>query len=257
MLLAIDIGNTNVNIGLFDGEELLLVSTLATDTTRTSDQYAIEMKAAAELRGQSYAKADGAIISSVVPSLTSTMKRAVKLLCGTEALVLGPGVKNGLNIKTDNPAQLGADLVAGAVGALSRFPTPCLVLDLGTATKISVLDAEGAYRGCTISAGVKISLGALADKTAQLPSIDLSVASCPAFGTNTIHSMQAGILLGTASMLDGLCDRIEKSLGEPVASFVATGGLSGSIIVHCEHKIEHAPHLILEGLRVIYDKNRK
>ncbi|MBR4745076.1 MAG: type III pantothenate kinase [Oscillospiraceae bacterium] len=255
MILTIDIGNSNVNVGLFEGENLVSVFTFSTDTKRTAEQYAIELKAAAELKGQSLASVDGAIISSVVPPLTSTAKKAVKLLCGVDALVLGPGVKNGLNIKIDNPAQLGADLVADAVGALAHYPTPCLVIDLGTATKISVIDKAGAYRGCTISAGVKISLAALADKTAQLPAIDLSVSECPAYGTNTVHSMQAGILLGTACMLDGLCDRIEDSLGEKIASVVATGGISGNIIPHLKRKVDYAPYLILEGLRVIYEKN--
>ena len=255
MLLAVDIGNSNINFGVFRGSELLFVSNLATETDRTAVQYALEFKAGFELQAFPASEIDGAVISSVVPVLTTTMKNAVRLFCGVDALVLGPGVKNGLNIKTDNPAQLGADLVAGAVGALSKYKTPCLVLDLGTATKISVLDKHGCYRGCTISAGVKISLAALAGKTAQLPLVDLSVEECPAYGTNTVHSMQAGILLGTASMLDGLCERIEESLGEKVETVVATGGLSGFIVRRCKRNVIHDPTLIMDGLRVIYEKN--
>ena len=255
MLLAVDVGNSNINFGVFQEKRLLFVSNLATETNRTAVQYALEFKAGFELQGISPAVIDGAVISSVVPELTDTMKKAIRLFCDVQAIVLGPGVKNGLNIKTDNPAQLGADLVAGAVGALAKYPMPCLVLDLGTATKISVLDVRGAYLGCTISAGVKISLSALSGKTAQLPMVDLSVEECPAYGTNTVHSMQAGILLGTASMLDGLCDRIEQSLGKKAASVVATGGLAGFIVRHCRRDVIYDPTLIMEGLRVIYEKN--
>ncbi len=255
MLLAIDVGNSNINLGLFKEKELRLVCTLSTDPSRTADQYAVEIRGAMKLRGGDLSAVTGAVIGSVVPALTSVLKNAVSLLCGVDALILGPGVTHGLDVRIDEPSQLGADLIAGAVGALAFFLTPCLVMDLGTATKISVLDKNGSYRGCTISAGVKISLNALAEKTAQLPHIDLGAADCPAFGTNTVQCMQAGTLLGTASMLDGLCDRIETYLGEPIASVVATGGLSGAIVPHCKRKAKIVPELILQGLRVIYERN--
>jgi type III pantothenate kinase len=255
MLLAIDIGNTNMTVGFYDDKKLVSTVRLSTDSRRTADQYAVELGAVAGLQKIDITNVDGAIISSVVPDLTASVKKAVKLLCGVNAKVLGPGLKNGLNIRIDNPAQLGADLVAGAVAAISSYELPCLVMDLGTATKISVIDSNGVYRGCTISAGVAISLKALAGSAAQLPTVDLDINVCPSYGTNTILSMQAGIILGTASMLDGLCDRIEESLGEKIATVVSTGGYAEQITKHCRRKHIFVPSLILDGLRIIYEKN--
>ena len=257
MLLAVDIGNTNVTVGLYREEELIFLTRLATDTRRMPAQYALELNGIAALEGISLAQVTGAIVSSVVPELTDRIEKAIRMLTGQNAKVLGPGLKNGLNIKIDNPAQLGADLVAGAVAAVNRFEMPCLVIDLGTATKISVLDRQGSYRGCTISAGVALSLDALAASAAQLPTVNLDVPVCPAFGTNTVASMQAGILIGTASMLDGLCERIEEELGEPINTIVATGGRAGNIIKYCKKQTVCEPNLVLEGLRIIYEKNRK
>ena len=257
MLLAVDIGNTNVTIGLYGNKDLVFLTRLATDTRRTPAQYALEINQIAALKEISMSCVTGAILSSVVPELTDVLVQAIFMLTGQNAKVLGPGLKSGLNIKIDNPAQLGADLVAGAVAAVHLYEMPCLVIDLGTATKISVLDKQGNYRGCTISAGVGLSLDALALSAAQLPTVNLDVPVCPAFGTNTVSSMQAGILLGTASMLDGLCDRIEAELGEEVRTIVATGGRSGNIIKYCKKKPLYEPHLVLEGLRIIYEKNQK
>ncbi|MBQ7688023.1 MAG: type III pantothenate kinase [Clostridia bacterium] len=256
MLLAVDIGNTNLTVGLYDGEKLTFLSRLATDTRRTAEQYAAELNQIAALEKKSMTSVQGAIIGSVVPELTGVIKRAIFFLTGCVAKVLGPGLKSGLNIRIDNPAQLGADLVAGAVAAVHAYDLPCLVMDLGTATKISVLDEKGDYRGCTISAGVALTLSALANAAAQLPTVSLEVDVCPAYGTNTVASMQAGIILGTASMLDGLCDRIEESLGTPIRTVVATGGLSGSIAKHCKRAAVCEPNLVLDGLRIIYEKNQ-
>ena len=257
MVLTIDIGNTNVTVGVYENDALSFVTRLATDTRRMPAQYALELDQISALYGKRIREADGAIISSVVPELTDVLRQAVYTLTGRQAKILGPGLKSGLNIKIDNPSQLGADLVAGAVAAVAAYPLPCLVIDLGTATKISVLDSAGNYRGCTISAGVGLSLNALAASAAQLPTVNLDVPSCPAFGTNTVSSMQAGILLGTASMLDGLCERIETELGEPVRTIVATGGRAGEIVKHCRKEMICAPDLILDGLYTIYRKNSK
>lgn len=256
MLLTADIGNTNLTIGLYDSEKLTFLARLATDRDRTSEQYAVEISQIMALEKKSVSDIDGAIISSVVPELTGAIKRAVFILTGVVPRILGPGLKSGLNIKIDNPAQLGADLVAGAVAAVNLYKLPCLVMDLGTATKISVIDKDGTYRGCTISAGVSISLKALADSASQLPTVNLDTDKCPAFGTNTVTSMQAGIILGTASMLDGLCERIEESLGQKVETIVSTGGLAENISRHCKKVTVCEPNLILEGLRIIYEKNK-
>lgn len=257
MLLTVDIGNTNVTIGIYNKENLVFLTRLATDSRRTPAQYALELNQIAALEDISMNCVTGAIVSSVVPELTDVIEQAIRMLTGLNAKVLGPGLKNGLNIKIDNPAQLGADLVAGAVAAVHQYEMPCLVIDLGTATKISVLDRQGSYLGCTISAGVALSLDALAASAAQLPTVNLDVPVCPAFGTNTVASMQAGILLGTASMLDGLCDRIEEELGETVKTIVATGGRAGNIIKYCKKKTVCDPNLVLNGLRIIYEKNKR
>lgn len=256
LLLAIDIGNTNLTIGLFDKNRLTFLARLATDAKRTAEQYAVELDQTAILEKKSMRDVDGAIISSVVPELTAEIKRAVFILTGITPKVLGPELENGLEIKIDNPLQLGTDLVAGAVAAVKKYPMPCLVMDLGTATKISVIDSRGAYRGCTISAGVGISLNALAHSASQLPTVNLDVEKCPAYGKNTVESMQAGIILGTASMLDGLCDRIEDALGEKIKTVVSTGGLARDITKHCKRELICEPNLILEGLKIIYEKNR-
>ena len=193
------------------------------------------------------------IISSVVPSVAKSVSRAVAKLCQIVPLILGPGVKTGLNIKIDNPAQLGADLVAGAVGAIDTYKMPCVIVDMGTATTLSVLDKDGAFLGGVIAAGVRLTLKALAENTALLPSIPIE-APKSVIGTNTIECMQSGLVLGSAAMLDGLLDRIEAKLGE-APPVVATGGLSKEIITHCKHSIIYNENLLLEGLCAIYEKN--
>lgn len=254
MLLAIDIGNTNITLGAYDNDVLLFTARLATVKGTTADQYAVEIKNILDLHGLNYARIEDCIVSSVVPSVGGAICNAVSLLCNIVPLELGPGVKTGLNIKIDNPAQLGADLVAGAVGAISEYTLPCVVIDMGTASTISVIDRNGAYLGGVISAGVRLTLKALSENTAQLPSIDIT-APKSVIGSNTVDCMQSGLIFGTASMLDGLLDRITDELGE-MPTVVATGGLSREIIIHCKNDIIYNPNLLLDGLREIYEKNR-
>lgn len=254
MLLAIDIGNTNITLGAYDDDVLCFTARLATAHGTTSDQYAVEIKNILELHGLSHTKIEDCIVSSVVPSVGGAICNAVSLLCNIIPLELGPGVKTGLNIKIDNPAQLGADLVAGAVGAISEYTLPCVVIDMGTASTISVIDNNGAYLGGVISAGVRLTLKALSENTAQLPSIDIS-APKSVISTNTVDCMRSGLIFGTAAMLDGLLDRITDELGE-TPTVVATGGLSKDIITHCKNEIIYNANLLLDGLREIYEKNR-
>ena len=254
MLLAIDIGNTNITLGAYDNEVLCFTARLATAQGTTADQYAVEIKNILELHGLYAAKIEDCVISSVVPSVGSAVCNAVSLLCNIVPLELGPGVKTGLNIKIDNPAQLGADLVAGAVGAISEYTLPCVVIDMGTASTISVIDRNGAYLGGVISAGVRLTLKALCENTAQLPSIDIA-APKSVIGSNTVDCMKSGLIFGTAAMIDGLLDRITDELGE-VPTVVATGGLSKDIIAHCKNDIIYNANLLLDGLREIYEKNR-
>lgn len=254
MLLAIDIGNTNITLGAYNNDILCFTARLATVHGTTADQYAVEIKNILELHGQNAARIEDCIISSVVPSVGGAVCNAVSLLCDIVPLELGPGVKTGLNIKIDNPAQLGADLVAGAVGAISEYTLPCVVIDMGTASTISVINRNGEYLGGVISAGVRLTLKALTENTAQLPSIDIN-APKSVIGSNTVDCMKSGLIYGTAAMLDGLIDRITEELGE-IPTIVATGGLSKDIIIYCKNDIIYNANLLLDGLREIYEKNR-
>lgn len=254
MLLTIDIGNTNITLGVYDGDELRFTSRLATDMKRTSDQYAIEIKDMLSLHEVKRTDVDGAIIGSVVPVVTAMMTQAVSLLFGIEALVLGPGVKTGLNILIDNPAQLGADLVAGSVAAKARYPLPNAVCDLGTASTIFVLDAKGNMIGGVIYPGVRTSMDALVAKTALLQQVSFD-APDKVIGKNTIDCMQSGVVYGAAALLDGMMDRIEKEVGQPITS-IATGGYAQRIIKNCVRDFKYAENLVLDGLKMIWDKNR-
>ena len=254
MLLAIDIGNTNITLGAYDNDVLCFTARLATAHGTTSDQYAVQIKSVLELHGLHANSIEDCVISSVVPSVGGAVCNAVSILCNIVPLVLGPGVKTGLNIKIDNPAQLGADLVAGAVGAISEYTLPCVVIDMGTASTISVIDRNGAYLGGVISAGVRLTLKALCENTSLLPSIEIS-APKSVIGSNTVDCMKSGLIFGTAAMIDGLLDKITEELGE-TPTVVATGGLSKEIIIHCKNEIIYNANLLLDGLREIYEKNR-
>lgn len=254
MLLALDIGNTNITLGVYDDEHLLFTARLATDKRRTADQYAIELHDIMRLGGIDSQHIEDAIICSVVPTVGASLTAAIGKLFDIVPLVLGPGVRTGLNIKIDDPAQLGADLAAGAVGALAEYNMPCVVIDLGTATTISVLDANGCFLGGSIAAGVGLTLRALCENTAQLPSINIT-APPSVIGTNTADCMRSGLVLGTAAMIDGLIERISEKLGE-MPTVVATGGLSREIIEHCKTDIIYNENLLLDGLYNIYNRNK-
>lgn len=255
MLLAIDAGNTNLTLGLYDGSELRLQARLATDRRLTPDQLAVQLASIFQLYQMESRNCEDAVISSVVAELTATLASAAQKLTGRLPLVLVPGVKTGLNIRIDNPAQLGADLIATAVGAKLRYPLPCLIIDLGTATKISAVGQDGSFLGCSIAAGLAISLEALAAFTSALPRVAFE-APPRCIGTNSIDSMQAGVVFGTAAMIDGMVARMEQEMGMPAQTIVATGGLSREIIRHCNREIIHSKDLALFGLREIYRRNR-
>jgi len=252
MLLAIDVGNTNIVLGVIDGNTQVISGRLSTNIDLTDQEYA--MKLSAFLNLHQVQGIDDAIIASVVPALNGTLKRAVKIVTGATALIVGPGIKTGLSIKIDDPAQLGADMVVGAVAAKEKYPLPAIIFDLGTATTASVLDKNGAFLGAIITTGVKTSLKALTAGTALLPQIDLT-APKNVIGTNSIDSMKSGAVIGTACMLDGFIDRIEKELGEQ-ASVIVTGGLGTAIAKNCTHSIIIDNDLLIDGLRIIYEKNK-
>ncbi len=253
MILTIDIGNTNITLGAYEDDMLSFTARLATDSRRTGDQYAIELADLLRLNGKEITAVTGAAISSVVPSVGSSIKQAVEKLCGITPLSIGPGVKTGLNIRIDNPAQLGADMVAGAVAAIAKYPLPCIVFDLGTATTISVIDESGSFLGGAIAAGLGTTLNALATGTAQLPFIDIA-APDKVIGSNTVDCMRSGLVVGAAAMLDGMAARMERELGIK-ATLVATGGRAGAVISHCERDIIIDDDLLLDGLYIVYKKN--
>lgn len=255
MLLAVDIGNSHITLGGYEGDTLRFMAHLVTETRRTDDQYAIELNDLMTLYHWNIHDIDGVIICSVVPELCSTIKSAVYKVTGVVPMVLGPGIKTGLNILIDNPAQLGADLVAGAVAAIAKFPLPCIIFDLGTATTISVIDKNGNFIGGMICAGVGITLEALTSRTALLPHVSIEKPSAM-IGKNSIDSMQSGLVIGTAAMLDGMAERIEKELGSS-ASLVATGGLAPIVAPNCWRDITLCENLLLDGLKIIYNKNKK
>lgn len=254
MLLAIDIGNTNITLGVYDEQVLLFTGRLTTENKTTADQYAIYIKDVLALHNCSQEDIEDCIIASVVPTVATAVKQAISFLCDIVPLELGPGIKTGLNIKIDNPAQLGADLVAGAVGAINEYTLPCVVIDMGTATTLSVIDENATYRGGVIAAGVRLTLKALTENTAALPSVSID-APRNVIGTNTVDCMQSGLVYGTAAMLDGLIEQISAQLGT-MPTVVATGGLSHQIVPHCRHDIIYNENLLLEGLREIYERNK-
>ncbi|MFY9198089.1 MAG: type III pantothenate kinase [Acutalibacteraceae bacterium] len=255
MILVLDAGNTNITLGIYDDNELLFVSRLSTENSKTQDQFAIDINSIFALNNCKPVEFNGAILSSVVPEITVALKNAVEIVTGHTPLIIGPGIKTGLDIRVDSPAHLGADLVAGAVAAIAKYPLPCLVMDLGTATKISVIDSNSIFRGCTIAPGVEISAKALFEYASQLPRISLETPT-RTIGTNNNDCIRAGIVYGTADMLDGMCHRIEKELGTTVKSIIATGGVAKEIVPHCGRNVILNPNLILEGLKIIYDKNQ-
>lgn len=255
MILAIDVGNTNVVLGSVENGEVRSISRMATKVDDLSNDYALKMRQSFEFDGVDCTKFEGAILSSVVPQVNASIKSAVKKLTGLDCMVVGAGLKTGVNIKIDDPGQLAADLITGAVGALALYEPPIIIIDMGTATTIFALDNQGAFIGGAIIPGVKLSFNALSSGTSLLPSISLDEPK-KCIGTNTVDCMKSGAVYGTASMIDGMIDRMIEELGEP-AAVVATGGIAGHIIPVCKHEIALEPELLLKGLEIIYEKNKK
>ncbi len=257
MVLTVDVGNTNIVLSAYKNDKAVFTSRIATEISKMEDQYAIDIKNIISLYNCDSETFEGAIISSVVPSIVPALKSAVKKVVGVSSYVVGPGIKTGLNIKLGDPSELGADLVCGAIGALERYTSPCIIIDMGTATTISAVDKNGVFLGGSICPGVIISLEVLANKTANLPHIKLDSDSDVIVGTNTKDSITSGVVLGTASMLDGMIDKYRSILGSDAVAIV-TGGLAGSIVKHCtSDNIIVDPDVVSKGLYAIYKKNSK
>lgn len=255
MILAVDIGNSNLVIGGIDGDKILFEARLRTDATKTSDEYCIDLKMILEVYDVRESDIEGSIIASVVPQVLNSVKTALKKLTGKISLVVGPGLKTGLNIKIENPAQTGADLVVGSVAALREHKPPMIIIDMGTATTMMVLDETGAFIGGSISPGVKISMDALTDRTALLPGLQLDQPK-RAIGRNTIDCMRSGIMLGSACMLDGMVERMEAELGQKT-TVVVTGGIAKFVIPMCKTPMIYDKDLLLKGLAHLYRENAK
>ena len=255
MLLVLDMGNTNITLGVYEGKKLLLQSRIATDRTKMEDQYAVELMDLMRLYKLESAAFSGAILASVVPPLNHAICGAVKKAVGVTPMLVGPGTKTGLNIRIDNPSTLGADLLVGAVAAVDAVGYPCIVWDLGTATTVTVVDKDGAFRGGAIMPGIGTGLNSLAAGTSLLPQISVD-APDKVIGSNTIACLQSGAVYGNACMIDGMNSRIVEELGYD-APVVVTGGLGREIAPQCRTKVQYISELLLDGLRIIYEKNKK
>lgn len=255
MLLAIDIGNTNIVLGGFEDGVLSFVSRISTNAHKTVDEYATKIKSILLLNEINPDNIDGAVISSVVPPLNTPIKNAIKKVYGVDALLVGPGVKTGMNMLVDDPRQVGSDLICACVAAHNVYGGPALIVDMGTATKIMAIDENGAFLGVSIIAGIELAVKALTSGTAQLPQISLD-APPSVIGKNTTDCMKSGVIFGNASMIDGMVERFETEFGKKL-KLIATGGIANDIIPHCKNKFITDDHLVLEGLKLIYAKNSK
>ncbi|MCI7019642.1 MAG: type III pantothenate kinase [Clostridiales bacterium] len=255
MLLAIDIGNTNLVIGCVHDDKILFKARIATDRTRTSDQYGVEIKSMLEAYGVKRSDIEDCIISSVVPPVFNSVRTGVIKIIGKQPMVVGPGLKTGLNIHVDVPSQVGSDRIVIAVAALAEYKAPLLLMDLGTATTIEAVEPDNVYMGGVIIPGVRVSLDALTSRAAQLPGISLDQPK-QVIGKNTVDCMRSGMMYGTAAMIDGLVERMEEELGHR-CTLIATGGLAQFITPLCRREIILEKDLLLKGLNIIYKKNKK
>lgn len=253
MILTIDMGNTNIVIGGIDEEKTYFEERITTIHSRTSTEYALLIKDILDLHSIDKNQIEGSIVSSVVPPLNAPIQSAIKKILGRRPLMVGSGMKTGLNIIMDNPKSVGSDQIVDAVAALQEYPCPIIVIDMGTATTMSVIDKHGNYIGGVILPGLKVSLDSLSSSAAQLPFISLEIPG-KVIGKNTIDCMRSGILYGNAAQMDGIIDRMEEELGQ-TASVVATGGLSRFVTPLCRHKIHYDQALLLKGLLALYRKN--
>lgn len=255
MILAVDIGNSNIVIGGVQGDDITFVARLRTDATKTSDEYCVDLKNILDIYGVTRDNIEGTILASVVPQVMNSLKTAIMKLTGKNCLVVGPGLKTGLNIRIENPSQIGADLVVGAVAALRLEKPPLTIVDMGTATTITVIDETGALIGGAIVPGVRISLDALTDRTALLPGLQLDKPK-NAIGRNTVECMRSGVMLGAAVMIDGLIQRMEEELGKKT-TVIATGGIAKFIVPLCRTPMRYEKDLLLRGLISLYRENRR
>jgi type III pantothenate kinase len=254
VILAVDVGNTHTVLGLIDGDDIFGHWRVATDAALTADELRVKIDGLLSLEGHELGEVDRVVIASVVPTLTLAWEELSERSTGRRPMTVGPGLRTGLPIRYDNPAEVGADRIVNAVAAIDRFGAPLIIVDFGTATTIDVVASDGAYIGGVIAPGVETSAGALFDRAARLSAVDLEPPE-HVIGSNTRAAVQSGLLFGEAAMVDGLVDRVRGELGAD-APVVATGGLAGKMAPLCR-SIEHVDEdLTLRGLALLYARNR-
>ncbi len=254
MILAIDIGNTNIVVGCIDGKRTHFIERVSTDRSKTELEYAIVIRNVLEINHVNASEISGGIVCSVVPQITQIVRIAAEKILKKDVMVLGPGIKTGMNILMDNPASVGSDLIAAAVGAIQEYPAPLIIIDMGTATTVCVVDDKKNYIGGMILPGIRTSLDALTARAAQLSGIELS-APKRVIGKNTVECMRSGVIYSNAASVDGIVQRMEEELGMK-ATVVATGGLAKSVIPFCKEKVILDDDLLLKGMLYIYERNK-
>ncbi|MBU5435291.1 type III pantothenate kinase [Pseudoflavonifractor sp. MSJ-37] len=256
MILALDVGNTNTVVGGFEDGVLRFSLRMQSDRSKTLDEYVLLLRGLLADKGVDLSHVEGGILSSVVPELRYLLGKSMEVLTGKRFLVVSHKMDlGGMRILTDIPSQLGADLLVDAAAALSLFRPPLVIFDMGTATTMSVLDANGDYIGGVIVPGLRLSMDALSSRAAQLPFINMEEPPERLIGTNTVDCMKAGAIYSNAAMIDGLVDRVEEELGQPV-TVAATGGLMGVVLPFCKHEIHYDKDLLLLGLWKLYERNK-
>ena len=256
MLLVFDVGNTNMVLGVYEGKKLLKDWRISTDKEKTSDEYGVLINNLFQFDGLNLKDVSDVIISSVVPNVMHSLENFSIKYCKKQPLIVGPGVKTGLNIKYDNPKQVGADRIVNAVAGIEKYGTPLIIIDFGTATTFCAISEKGEYLGGTIAPGIKISSEALFQRASKLPKVELAKPGM-AICKNTVSAMQSGIIYGYVGLVDKIVDMMKTEFKNQDVKVIATGGLSSLIASETDRIDSVDKFLTLEGLRIIYDKNRE
>jgi type III pantothenate kinase len=253
VLLAVNVGNTETKIGVFRDHELAFSRRIGTHPERTADELALLLGGFLEQKDLSFSRQiTGVAISSVVPSMTQSLRDMTERYFHFEPVIVGPGVKTGMAVLTDNPREVGADRIVNAIAAFEFYGGPCIVVDFGTATTYDVVSEKGDFVGGVIAPGLEVSAIGLSRVADRLPQVEIS-APRSVIGKNTVEAIQAGLVFGTAAEVDGVIERIQKELGP--ATVVATGGLAGVVMPHCHSIDHHDTWLTLQGLRLVFERN--
>lgn len=256
MLLCVNVSNSEILLGVFNGDTLKFKTKISALSEKTASEYAYTFKSIFDLYNFDTKSISGIIISCVVPSLTSTIRDAFSFIFKGKIYIVGPKLKNGLKIKSENPNQIGSSLICQSVALAEKYPMPCLLISMGTALSMFALDKNGTFIGGSILPGIKLSAKALSEHTALLPQIDLSQSPKSVIGTNTVQNVQSGLIIGTACTIDGMISRFKEELGENLTC-VATCDISKDILSNCKSDIIYDENLIFDGLKIIYNKNHR